>query len=510
MNEFISASIQTLPRPNNTPNINNIAIVSNETWTSTDPYLSVISLDDVKPFFAESTKTYKMVQSILNQTPNYRTSTNAVLYIIPFDGVNAVAGSFTTKNIFSNLTAIKAVSNGSITITINGTDYDLSGLSFTNISSEPLQAGKDIANVIIVGLNKLSPLNISKITSSVAFTGGNDLKITFQSTSFGLGKDIAFSTLAGGTDLTGSTLLDTPNGTSVAGANSSGTTITQALNNFEASLTDTNRIYFNGFISTQNIEGVYTSGILKTIADYCVAKERIFINVLSSADDIAEYTKIVEAQSSFFRAVKINIEQIDTFKSAILGRLFANNLQPGQAFTLNKKRLVGITTDTSNTNALIVALKNAGIDYVVFNSGFVEYVSNGANQFIDAVYENIILESQLLQVQNVLNTNTKIPQTTAGRNQIRGAITTELLVLKANGIISTDLDWQGEVPQEIQILNLTTDFTGKVRSDGFYILMQDIQEQPAQQRANREIQANVYVQKAGAIHKISLNVLVSN
>lgn len=510
MNEFISVNTQTLPRPNNLPNINNIAVCSNEQWSLNDPYLSVMSLDDIKPFFAESTRTYKIVQSILNQSPNYRTSTNALLYIVPYNGVNATAGSFTTKNIFSNLTAIKAVSNGNVTITINGEDYDLTGLNFTNISSDPLQAGKDIASIIIAGLKKLSPLNISKITSSVAFTGGNDLKITFQSTSFGLGKNVAFSTLAGGTDLTGNTLLDTGNGTSVAGANSSGTTITQALNDFEATLTDTNRIYFNGFISTQDIEPVYTSGILKTIADYCVTKKRIFINIFSSADDISEYEKITQAKSFYFRSIKMNIQQIDPLRSAVLGRLFANNLQPGQAFTMNKQRFVGITADETNTNALITKLKNAGIDYTVYNNGYVEYVSNGNNEFIDAVYEEIIIENQLLKVQNVLNTNTKIPQTPSGINQVRGAITDELLILRANGIISIDLNWQGIIPQEIAIKNLQVEFAGKIRSDGFYILFEEIQEQSAENRANRKISASVYVQKAGAIHNISLDVLISN
>lgn len=508
MNEFVSVSTQTLPAPNRLPNINNIALLTNEAWSSSEPYLAITSLDDVKANFASSTQTYKMIEAMFNQTPNFRI-TNGVLYLIPFNGVNAVAGSFTTKNIFSNLATIKAVSDGSITITINGTDYGLSGLSFTNISSEPLQAGKDIANVFIKKLAALSPLNLSKITYELIIASDTDIRIKFLSTSFGLGKDIAFSVLAGGTDLTDTTLFDTANGVSVDGANSSGTNIVEALNAFEATLTDLNRIYFNGFTTTQKLEAKYDNGILKTIADYTTSKKRMFIFAMTSQDDIIEIAKITTAQAKYFRTLKINFAQINIAKSVVIARLFANNLQAGQAFTLNKKRFVGITADDTNTNALLVNLRAAGIDYFVYNTGFVEYVSNGANGYIDETYELIIIDTEALKTQDALNTNTKIPQTPSGVNLIKKAVIDILTPLRINGIISTDLNWQGIVPQEIILLNIQDIFANEIRANGFFVLPEDIQLQ-GQSRNERTINVAIYIQKAGAIHKINISVLISN
>ena len=507
MNEFISVSVQTLPAPNNLPNINNIALLVNEVWTSTEPYLAITTLDDVKTNFASSTKTYKMVEAMLNQTPNFRI-TNGVLYLIPFNGVDAVNGSFTTINLVDNITAIKAVNNGSITISINGTAYNLTALDFTKISTTPLQALKDIANIVIKKLGALSPLNLSKITYELVITSDTDIAIKFLSTSFGLGKNITFSTLAGGTDLTLGTLLATDDGSAVSGANSSGTNIVDALNAFEATLTDLNRIYFNGFITTQKLEATYDNGILKTIADYTTSKKRMFVYGVSSSDDYIQANKIITGLHSLFRLLLIDIQQDNTFKSALLARGYSNNLQPGQAFTMNKKRLVGLQPSYIYTKALLELYK-ATADWITYNNGFIEYVSNNANGYIDEKLEIQIIDNRLLTTQDALNTNTKIPQTPSGVNVIKKAIIDILTPLRLNGIIATDLNWQGQIPQEIILLNIQDIFANEIRANGFFILPEDIQLQ-GQSRSERTINVAIYIQKAGAIHKININVLVSN
>jgi hypothetical protein len=451
-----------------------------------------------------------MVQSLLNQTPNPRTATNALIYLIPYNGVNAVNGSFTTANLFTNLTAIRAITSGSIKINIDGDDYSLTGLSFNKISTEPLQAGKDIAKVISDGLKKLSSLHLSKFVYEASFVGGNDLKIQFSSTSYGQQSAINFSVLAGGTDLTSPTLLNIADGDVVSGVNSSGETIVSAFNAFEEGLTDVDRIYFNCVLTTQKIEAKYTSnGILKTIADYTASKKRMFIDSFTSSNDITEYENIIIAKQTYFRPIHVDFSQRRVFESALAGALFSNNLQAGQSTTLNKKRLVGITADETLTNAMRTLLRSKGFDYITYNGGFVEYVSLGRHQFITDPYEEIIITSQLTTVQNVLNTPTKIPQTPQGVSVAKSAVEEVAISLRDNGIVAIDLNWQGEIPQEIFILKLNTAFLAQIRSSGYYIVMEDIQNQPITNRAQRTLNITLYIQKAGAIHSFSIGVTLS-
>jgi hypothetical protein len=510
MNEFINATTQTLPLPNNLPNVNNIAIGVNETWNSSESYLAVNKIQDLEQYFSVESRTYQIVQSLLSQTPNPVTATNALIYLIPYNGVDAVNGSFTTANLFTKLTAIRAVTNGSIKINIDGDDYSLTGLSFNKISTQPLQAGKDIANVITNGLKKLSSLHLSNFVSEVSFVSDDELTIKFSSTSYGQQSAINFSVLAGGTDLTGSTLLNIAGGTVVAGANSSGETIVNAFNAFEAGLTDIDRIYFNCILTTQKIEAKYTSnGILKTIADYTMTAERMFIYPLTSINDIPEYENIIIAKQTNFRFPSIDLNQGNNAVSVLAGGLFSNNLQPGQSITLNKKRFIGITADPTLTNEKRTLLRNKGIDYFTYNGGFVEYVSFGKHQFITDPYEKIVIESEFTTLQNVLNTTTKISQTPQGVSVVKSAAEEIAIRIRQNGIFAIDLNWQGEIPTQIYTLKLDTDFLARIRASGFYVLMEDIQNQPITDRANRTLKVTLFGQKSGAIHSLSVDVTLS-
>jgi hypothetical protein len=505
-NEFITVVTQALPKPNKIPNINNIALLVNETWNSTADYLEVTTLEDVASYFNSSTRTYQIVSSILSQTPNFR-STDGVLYLIPFNGVNATQGGFITGNLYSNISNFKTKTDGGVEFSIDGEDITLSNLNFTKISSTSPQAFIDIANVVLKALTKLDAKHASKVTYQLIVNSNTDIRIKFVSSAFGLSSVVDLAAVGGGTDLTGANYFN--GGTSTAGTNSSGDKITTSLNTFEAALSDVDKIYFNGFTTTQDIEAIYTAGILKDIADYCTVKKRMFIYTFTSKNTNSELDKIRQASQGYFRCDACDLSQIYSRRGAVMGRLYSNNLQPGQAFTMHKKRLVGAIVDSMILEAYKRDLKEIGANYTVYNSGYVEYVSNGANSFIDSIYEEQIIATELLKTQNALNTNTKVSQASAGVAVVESQIKNILIPLRDNNILSRNLSWQGQVPDEIVSKNLIQAFTINIRNEGFFILSESIDGQDANARNERKLAVAVYVQKAGAIHKIDISVIIS-
>ena len=72
-------------------NTNSIAIFSNEAADFSEPYQAYITSSAVASDFGSNSLTYKMANALFTPVPNFRTG-GGMLYIFPFNGVNATSG----------------------------------------------------------------------------------------------------------------------------------------------------------------------------------------------------------------------------------------------------------------------------------------------------------------------------------------------------------------------------------------------------------------------------------
>ena len=91
-------------------NTNSIALFTNDPVSFVESYQAAMSLASVGDIAGNTTLTYKMAQGMFSQAPNFR-SGNGILYVFPFAGVNASAGSGITADISAKLTNLKLVTN---------------------------------------------------------------------------------------------------------------------------------------------------------------------------------------------------------------------------------------------------------------------------------------------------------------------------------------------------------------------------------------------------------------
>ena len=152
LSNVINISLSALPQGLTKYKTNNIALFSNETSSSVDPYIAAVSAADVEAAYGTNSLTAKMARAIFTPAYNLRTG-EGTLFVFPYSAVNAVAESQTTVAITATkITALKLISSGDLTIGIDGTDYALTGLDFTKIST--------VADVVKVIANSNIDCNI--------------------------------------------------------------------------------------------------------------------------------------------------------------------------------------------------------------------------------------------------------------------------------------------------------------------------------------------------------------
>ncbi len=115
-------------------NTNSIAIFTNEPAGFSENYQAYIQPSAVETDFGTNSLTFKMARALFTPVPNFRTG-GGFLYIFPFKGTNATAGSLTTADISANVENFKTVTNGALNLTIDGLVTQISGLDFSSINT---------------------------------------------------------------------------------------------------------------------------------------------------------------------------------------------------------------------------------------------------------------------------------------------------------------------------------------------------------------------------------------
>jgi hypothetical protein len=135
LSNVVSITITPTPTGVIGRNINTIGLFTTESPSNTDTFRVYISAQDVEEAYGTGSVTSQMANNIFAQNPNIRTPDGS-LVILPLDGaISATSGKSDTANLGFNIENLIGVSDGNIRIVLNGNNYDLFNLNFTNVTT---------------------------------------------------------------------------------------------------------------------------------------------------------------------------------------------------------------------------------------------------------------------------------------------------------------------------------------------------------------------------------------
>lgn len=486
LSNVINISLSALPQGLTKYKTNNIALFSNEATTSIDPYITAISADVVEQAYGSNSLTAKMARALFTPALNLRTG-EGTLFVFHYNGVNAVAESQTTTAINATaITAFKLVSSGDLTITIDGTDYVLTGLDFTNIT--------DVADIVKVIANTGIDCNIEVVdTNKIKFTSrryGADSVITLKATTDG-----------SGTDIYGSSYLNGSSVTTVDGADASGTALADAV------IAAEQQAFFGGILTTQFCE----NSLILANSTAIQAKDHIYYEATQSLKNIATLGASIKSAGNGKTRLLAYSQGAEGSKQAIATYATmassVNYTGTDTCLTMNLKTLTGVLPDMNLNQTYITNAKANGVDVYGSLEGLGVVFSNNNNGYTDDITSELWLKKDLeVQGFNYLRkTNTKIPMTESGMTGLKNAYEVSLQQGVNNGMIAQNVGWGDDVAVPF---GNPDDFRRNILEKGYYIYSLPISQQSIADREERKAPLiQIAVKLAGAIH--SSNVIVT-
>lgn len=465
------------------PSINSIALFTIESPSQTGAYSAHVSSDTVETLYGSSSLTYKMAQAIFSQTPNLRTG-DGTLYVVPYVGTSATSATWTSPNLSTNLTNIKAVTNGSLKLTLDGgSAVEITGLDFSSVSNF-----NDVATI----------LNGAGFDMFVEATTNG---IKFTSKRVGSESSISFSAATAGTDLADSSYLNGTGGTVVAGVDStSQETLAEAVTRMK------DVISFGGVLTTQILDNADITAHAVTIQGYnmlwlegtCSLEN---ISILGNAIKAGGYTHThAIAYSNGLAEMKCSVA------AALSRALSVNWAGTNTANTLNLKQLATVQPDLNLNQTYYGQAKQYGVDLYGSTQGYSCYYSFDNGAYVDEIVMNMFLKSKLeVGIFNALaTTNTKVPQTEAGVAVVKSAIQNIVIQGVRNGYIAA-----GKWNSLSNRFGDLEDFDANIAQHGYYIYSQPVAEQSQADREARKCPLiQVAVKRSGAIHSVSGEVIL--
>ena len=453
-------------------NTNAIALFTNEAVNFTDAYRAYISPDAVGTDAGTTSLTYKMARALFTPAPNFRTG-DGVLYLFHFDGVNATAGKVTTADISANLDNFKAVTDGQLKLTIDGTTTEITGLNFTNVTS--------LADVVKVINNQNADVYIEAVGNTVVFT----------SKRFGTASGIVIGTASGGTDLAGADYLNATAATTTAGTDASGETLADAV------VAAQQQVYFGGVITTQFVDD--TTYLANSSA--IQAKDCTYFECLTSLEDISVTGAAIKSAgngktrtlgySKGAEAAKIATATYATIAKSV------NYTGSKTAMTMNLKTLTGVVADDGLNDTYVLAAHNNGVDIYGNTGGLSVVYSNDNNGYTDDI-ENQLWFKKAIEVAGfnyLRQTNTKIPQTEEGMTGLKSVYAGICEQSVRNGVVAAGT-WNSATS-----FGDPEDFKRNIEERGYYIYSLPVAQQAQVDREARKAPlVQIAIKLAGAIH----------
>ena len=485
LSNTINVSLLNTPSGLGEDSTNSVVLLTNEQPLSAEPYIWAVNAQDVVNEYGSNSLTAKMATALFNPASNLRTGNGQVL-VYPYSATNATSATTKTVAISSTIiTALKLITNGDLTVTIDGTDFTVTGLNFASIST--------VDDVVKI-------LNAQGLDCNISVVDTN--KIQFQSRRYGAtGSGIALKATTGGagTDLYGSSYFDGANQTTTAGTDATGTTVAEAMAEVDEIA------YVGGVLTTQfcnddTIIANATSLQAKDHIYYEAIQSLKNIGVLGAAIKSASLTKTRLLAYSYKGAEGSKLA-IATYATIASSTNYSGN---NTCLTMNLKELTGIEADLNLNQTIFTQAKTNGVDIYGNTEGLSCVYSNSNGLYTDEATAELWLKKALeVSGFNYLRkTNTKIPQTEAGMTGLKNAYETRCVQGIRNGMIAAGT-WNDSVP-----FGNPEDFLRNIAERGYYIYSLPIGEQ---QQAEREARVAPVVQIAiklsGAFH--SSNVIVN-
>lgn len=464
---------------------NSIVLLSNETPLSAEPYIWAVSAQDVINEYGSSSLTAKMAKALFTPAFNLRTGEGQVL-VYPYAGVNATAAKTVTIAITDSIiTALKLLSSADLTITIDGTDYAVSGMDL-----RPISTVNDLVKI----------LNAQGLDCDIEVVNTN--KIQFQSRRYGAtesGIALKATTGGSGTDIYGSSYLDGANQTTTAGTDASGTTVAEAIAEVDQIA------YVGGVLTTQYCEN---AAILAN-ATALQGLDHIYFEATQSLKNIATLgASIKSATDTKTRLMAYSYAGAEGAKQAIAtyATLACSTNYSGNntVITMNLKELNGILADLNLNQTYYTQAKTNGVDIYGNTEGLSCVYSFDNGSYTDEETGKLWLKKALeVSGFNYLRkTNTKIPQTEAGMTGLKNAYETRCVQAVRNGLVGPG-KWNDAIP-----FGNAEDFLRNIEEKGYYIYSIPVAEQNQAEREQRIAPVvQIAIKLAGAFH--SSNVIVN-
>lgn len=474
----VNVSLSAVPTGLGAYNTNSIAIFSNETANFNENYIVALTPQTIKEAYGSNSLTYKMANALFTPSFNFRTG-DGYLYVFKYDGTNATQGTVTTKTLTSNLEGIKAVTDGGIKITIDGTDTTLVGLDFSAVSTVD-----DICKVLL-----------AQNPDCYIYSTGTD-QVCFKSKR--PGSSIALKSGATGTDLYGASYFDGANATAVSGTSATGS-IADAID------TALEQAQFGGVLTTQFLDDT----TLLAEASKIQAKDVVFYNELQSLKDMAvtgSANKLAGNSKTRLLAYSMGAEEaklaVATYATIAQS---VNYTATDTANTLNLKTLTGIVPDTHLSDNYVLSASQNGVDIYGNTGGLACVYSNDNNGYTDDVV-NLLRLCKDLEVGGfnyLRQTNTKIPQTEKGMTGLKSAYAEVCERFVNNGTVAPG-SWNTAIPFGNPEL-----FRENIEKTGYYIYSIPIAQQSQVDREARKAPVcQIALKLAGAIHFSNVIVVV--
>lgn len=482
----INVSVSTAPTGLGEYNTNTVCLFTNEQPLSTEPYIWAVNSQEAINEYGTNSLTAKMAQALFTPVPNLRTGNGQVL-IFPYTATNATSGSTTTITITDSIiTALKLISTGDLTVTIDGTDYTCSNMNFTQIVT--------IDDIVKILKNQYLDCDIAVVNTN---------KIKFTSRNYGTSSSVALKATTGGsgTDLYGSSYFDGANQVTATGTAQTGTTLAEALAQAEEIG------YFGGVLTTQILDN---AGI-EAAATAIQAKDHVYFEGVQSLKNIGTLGAAIKSASlKKTRLMAKTDEGTEICKIAIATYATiaqsSNYSGTNTALTMNLKELTGVKPDSNINSTYYNLAKQNGVDVYATTEGLSCVYSFDNGYYTDDA-TNLLWLKKALEVSGfnyLRKTNTKIPQTEAGMTGLKNAYETRCSQGVRNGVIGTGLRWNDSIP-----FGDPEDFQRNIEEKGYYIYSIPIAEQNQAEREQRIAPVvQIAIKLSGAIHQSNVIVQV--
>lgn len=485
LSNTINVSLSGAPAGLGEYSTNSIVLLSNEKPLSAEPFIWAVNAQDVINEYGSDSLTAKMAQALFTPAFNLRTGGGQLL-VYPYSGVNATAAKTVTIAITTTIiTALKLISAGDLTVTIDGTDYAVSGMDFTSITTV-----EDIVKI----------LNAQGLDCNISVVDTN--KIQFQSRRFGAtesGIALKATTGGSGTDIYGATYLNGANQVTTAGTDASGTTVAEAIAQVDSIG------YVGGVLTTQFCE----NAAVEANAAALQSLDHIYFESIQSLKNIGVLGAAIKAAGDTktrllaysYAGANGSKQAIATYATIACSSNYSGN---NTVLTMNLKELTGIQPDLNLTQTYFNLAKTNGVDIYGSTEGLSCVYSFDNGLFTDEATGQLWLKKALeVSGFNYLRkTNTKIPQTESGMTGLKNAYETRNIQGIRNGLIAAG-KWNDSVP-----FGNPDDFLRNIEERGYYIYSTPVAEQ---QQAEREARiapvVQIAVKLSGAFH--SSNVIVN-